>query len=208
MLTVNQIIEEKYKANSYVVADGKECIVIDINPNTIEFIQQNELTPYFLFLTHEHFDHIKGTSSLKKMFPNMQIIASPKASELMATSQGNLSFFINGTGFDEIHADIQAEDKSEFFFKDKCIKIYHTPGHTTGGIVISIDNMLFTGDTILDIKTPTTLPNSSKKQLKESINFIDEMFDNNTIFYQGHGKPFLKSKWDKTISLPSIKKNI
>lgn len=206
MLNIKQIIENKYKANSYVVIEDNDCIIIDTNINTAAFITENNLTPIFLFLTHEHFDHVKGCTELKNLFPNMQIVASKTASDLMATSQGNLSFFIDGSGFNEIHADIHIEDTNEFLFKNKKITTYNTPGHTTGGIIIHIDNVLFTGDTVLNIKTPTNLPNSSKKQLQESINFIDSMFSDDTIFYQGHGAPFHKSEWDKTVSLPYRKK--
>ena len=66
-----------------------------------------------------------------------------------------------------------------------------------------MDNVLFTGDTVLDVKTPVNLPHSSKIKLKESVDFIDENFSDDTIFYQGHGKPFLKKDWNKTITLNS-----
>lgn len=206
MFNIEQIIENRHKANSYVIYNNKDCIVVDINLNTLKYIEEKKLNPVFLFLTHEHFDHVQGTSRLKNMFPNMTIVASKTASDLMAKSQGNLSFFLDGKGFQEINADIFTDDKNEFLFEKTVIKTYPAPGHTTGGIFIHIGNILFTGDTILDIKTPTTLPNSSKKQLKESIDFVDSNFSDDTIFYQGHGKPFLKSKWDKNISLPLVKK--
>lgn len=201
MIHIEQIIEDRYKANSYVIIDESDCIIIDININTIPFIKNNNLIPRFLFLTHEHFDHVKGTSEIKNLFPEITIVASKEASDLMATSQGNLSFFLDGKGFDETHADIFIEDKNEFVFKDIIIKTYPAPGHTSGGIIIHINNMLFTGDTVLNVKTPTTFPNSSKKQLQESIDFIDSNFDDETIFYIGHDKPFKKAVWDKNISL-------
>ena len=47
---------------------------------------------------------------------------------------------------------------------------------------------------------------TAKKQLKESIDFVDNNFSSDTVFYQGHGRPFLKLNWDKTISLPLRKK--
>lgn len=201
MIHIEQIIEDRYKANSYVIINESDCIIIDININTINFIKSNNLTPQFLFLTHEHFDHVQGTAEIKNLFPEMTIVASKITSDLMATSQGNLSFFLDGKGFDEINADIFTDDKNEFIFKDVIIKTYPTPGHTTGGIIIQINKMLFTGDTVLNTKTPTTFPNSSKKQLQESIEFIDSYFDDDIIFYIGHDKPFKKAAWDKNISL-------
>ena len=74
MLHIKQIIEDRYKSNSYVLFNTVNCIIIDINLNTIEFIKEKKLNPVYLFLTHEHFDHIKGTSQLKNMFPNLIIV--------------------------------------------------------------------------------------------------------------------------------------
>ena len=131
----------------------------------------------------------------------MIIVASKITSSLMKDAKTNMSFYLDGIGIEEIEADVYIEDKSSFIFKENNIQTYYTPGHTAGGIIIHIGNVLFTGDTLLNIKTPTNLPNSSKKQLRESIEFIDSNFNNDTIFYQGHGDPFPKSKWDKNISI-------
>ena len=111
--------------------------------------------------------------------------------------------YFDGIGFTEDGVDIFIEDENEFTFQDILIKTYNTPGHSEGSIIINMDNVLFTGDTVLDVKTPVNFPHSSKIKLKESIDFIDENFSDDTIFYQGHGKPFLKKDWDKTITLNS-----
>lgn len=200
-MDIIRIIEDKYKANSFIAAENNECIIIDMNTNVLPYITDNKLNPKYLFLTHEHFDHIKGTAELKNRYNDMQIISSKITSDLIINSKGNMSFFLNGAGFEECAADIFIEDINTFQFNNHLITTYYTPGHTTGGIIIHIDNTLFTGDTVLNIKTPTTLPNSSKKQLRESIEFIDKNFDDNTLFYQGHGAPFLKKDWNKDISI-------
>lgn len=200
-MIIKQIIEDRFKANSFVIIIGNDCVIIDMNTNVLPFILENHLTPKYLFFTHEHFDHIKGAGALKKQFPNIKVISSKITSDLVADSKGNMSFFIDGEGIEEIPADIYIENVSQFKFCDKTIDVYCTPGHTSGGIIIHIDNALFTGDTLLDIKTPTTLPNSSKIKLRESLDFIDNNFDDNIIFYQGHGKPFSKKDWDKEKSI-------
>lgn len=205
MVKIDNVINTRYNTNSYIYKEHNKCIIIDCNINTYNYIINNNLIPEYLFLTHEHFDHIIGAGRLKKAFPQMMIIASTITSGLVQDSKGNMSFYLDGIGIEEVAADIFIENVSEFDFHGHKINTYYTPGHTTGGIIIHIDNMLFTGDTLLNIKTPTTLPNSSKQQLKESIEFIDKNFDDNTIFYQGHGEPFLKKDWDKNKSL-GIKK--
>lgn len=204
-LHIKQIVGDRFKANSYIFMEDSQCIVIDCNTNTLPYLQKNNLEPVYLFVTHEHFDHVDGVKKLKECFPNMVIVASKITSSLMKDAKTNMSFYLDGIGIEEIEADVYIEDKSSFLFKENNIQTYYTPGHTAGGIIIHINNYLFTGDTLLDIKTPTNLPNSSRQQLKESLDFIDNYFDNNTIFYQGHGEPFLKKDWDKDISV-GIKK--
>lgn len=190
MAKIDKVIHNKFKANSYIFMEDNQCIIIDCNTNTLPYLQEHNLEPAYLLVTHEHFDHVEGVKKLKECFPNMVIVASKITSSLMKDAKTNMSFYLDGIGIEEIEADVYIEDKSSFIFKENNIQTYYTPGHTTGGIIIHIGNVLFTGDTLLNVKTPTNLPNSSKKQLRESIEFIDSNFDNDTIFYQGHGDPF------------------
>lgn len=201
MAKIDKVIHNKFKANSYIFMEDNQCIIIDCNTNTLPYLQEHNLEPAYLLVTHEHFDHVEGVKKLKECFPNMIIVASKITSSLMKDAKTNMSFYLDGIGIEEIEADVYIEDKSSFIFKENNIQTYYTPGHTAGGIIIHIGNVLFTGDTLLNIKTPTNLPNSSKKQLRESIEFIDSNFNNDTIFYQGHGDPFPKSKWDKNMSI-------
>ena len=201
MAKIDKVIHNKFKANSYIFMEDNQCIIIDCNTNTLPYLQEHNLEPAYLLVTHEHFDHVEGVKKLKECFPNMIIVASKITSSLMKDAKTNMSFYLDGIGIEEIEADVYIEDKSSFIFKENNIQTYYTPGHTAGGIIIHIGNVLFTGDILLNIKTPTNLPNSSKKQLRESIEFIDSNFNNDTIFYQGHGDPFPKSKWDKNISI-------
>lgn len=201
MAKIDKVIHNKFKANSYIFMEDNQCIIIDCNTNTLSYLQEHNLEPAYLLVTHEHFDHVEGVKKLKECFPNMVVVASKITSSLVKDAKTNMSFYLDGIGIEEIEADVYIEDKSSFIFKENNIQTYYTPGHTAGGIIIHIGNVLFTGDTLLNIKTPTNLPNSSKKQLRESIEFIDSNFNNDTIFYQGHGDPFPKSKWDKNISI-------
>ncbi len=202
-MKIYTLVSTRHNSNSFIINIENKCIIIDINLEAIDYIKENNLEPEYLFLTHEHLDHIKGTSEIKILYPSIKIISSKVAAENIKNIRENLSLYFDGIGFTENGVDIFIEDENEFIFQDILIKTYNTPGHSEGSIVINIDNLLFTGDTVLDVKTPVNLPNSSKAQLKESVDFIDENFSDDTIFYQGHGKPFLKKDWNKTITLNS-----
>lgn len=201
MMDVMTFVTPHYKSNSYLIIIDTKCAIVDINLELINYIKEHNLQPVYLFLTHEHLDHIKGTSQIKKLYPDIKIISSKITAENIKDSRKNLSLYFDGVGFEEYGVDMFIEDKNEFMFYDKLIKTYNTPGHSEGSIIVHIDNILFTGDTILDVKTPVNFPNSSKTKLKESIYFIDNNFSDDTIFYQGHGNPFYKKEWDKKKSL-------
>ena len=203
-MDIKIFVTPHYNSNSYIIIIDTKCVIVDINLETINYVKEYKLEPIYLFLTHEHLDHIKGTSEIKKLYPSIKIISSKVAAKNIQDSRENLSLYFDGVGFEEDGVDIFIEDKNEFIFQDILIKTYNTPGHSEGSIVINIDNLLFTGDTVLDVKTPVNLPNSSKAQLKESIDFIDENFSDDTIFYQGHGKPFLKTDWDRMKTLKEM----
>lgn len=200
-MDIKTVVTPHYNSNSYIIIIDTKCVIVDINLETINYVKEYKLEPIYLFLTHEHLDHIKGTSQIKKLYSDINIISSKVTAENIKDNRENLSLYFDGVGFEEDGVDIFIEDKNEFTFQDILIKTYNTPGHSEGSIIINIDNVLFTGDTVLDVKTPVNFPHSSKIKLKESIDFIDENFSDDTIFYQGHGKSFPKKEWNKLKSL-------
>lgn len=204
-MELHKVIWQRYDSNSYILEISNLVIIIDSNCQLMPYLSKNNIIPDYLFATHEHFDHIEGIGQIKETFPNMKIIASKSASELFSDDKSNMSFFFDGKTINEPKADIEINENTVFNFMGKNIGCYLTPGHTYGSMVINIDNMLFTGDTILNnIKTPKNTPNSSKKGLIESLDFIDSHFNNDTIIYPGHGDKFYKKDWNKIISLGKI----
>lgn len=206
MEKIDRIVNNRFNVNSYIYQENNKCIIIDCNIHTYDYIIKNKLMPEYMFLTHEHFDHIEGVMQIKKEFPNILIVSSSLTANLIKDKKSNMSYYSDGIGFEEDGVDIYTEDKSAFHFNKHIINTYSTPGHTECGIVIEIGHCLFTGDTVLDVKTPANLCNSSKQQLIASLDFIDNHFDNDTVFYQGHGEPFLKKDWNKDISIGTNKK--
>jgi len=155
MIEIKTIKNSPIDSNCYVISDSDstKCIVVDPGTeNCIDlmgFLLEKNLKVEFIFLTHEHFDHIWGCSYLRKKF-DCKIVCSEICSSNIVTSKRNLSVFFNQIGFAISKADIVLEsvnwrlnwNSTEIFF-------LNTPGHSNGSICFSIGNNLFTGDTMI-----------------------------------------------------------
>ena len=97
--------------------------------------------------------------------------------------------FIGGMGqVDVPHVDNYVSENDEFTIGEHKIKIISTPGHTKGGVCYSVDEKIFSGDTIfLGSVGRTDLPGGNFEQIRSSVKKILEMFDDGTPIYCGHG---------------------
>jgi glyoxylase-like metal-dependent hydrolase (beta-lactamase superfamily II) len=197
-IIVERILNKPVDSNSFVIYTkaNNSCIVID--PGTedcdtlIEFIKRMSLHPEYIFLTHEHFDHIWGVNKIKDTY-NCKIVCSKDCSDRIIDSKKNMSLFYNQIGFVTYPADISIKD-TNFHLEWNEIKIefISTKGHSDASICILIDNNLFTGDTIIkNSKTVVKLPGGSKSKLIESISILNNKFLGKRILIQsGHGESF------------------
>ena len=65
-------------SNCYILYSDSKCIIVDpgssSNIEILEFLKLNNLSPEYIFLTHEHFDHIWGLNDLKSIFLDLEIV--------------------------------------------------------------------------------------------------------------------------------------
>lgn len=146
--------------NSYVLKYNGYAIVID--PNNFEEIRkalENTKLEY-IFLTHEHFDHIMAVDELRECY-GAKLIAHKLISNNIQVSSKNLSKFseiiydfmkkIHTVTIQEISiksADIEYEDNYKLDWHGHTFSFKHTPGHTQGSSCIYVCNYLFTGDSL------------------------------------------------------------
>jgi len=70
------------------------------------------------------------------------------------------------------------------------IEFFHVPGHTAGGVLIKIEDALFTGDTLFyDTVGRTDFFSGDPVQLRNSLKIFGR-FSKDTVCYPGHGQPF------------------
>lgn len=205
MLIVKRIVNTPVTSNCFVVYDkavSSECIIVDPgtkdNEELLAFVSEQELSPVYIILTHEHFDHCWGVNSLVEKYET-PIVCSHLCSEAIQYAKRNCSvFYDNSDAFTIDSKTISVESLGmSLSFLNKGIHFYTTPGHSKASICFLLGHSLFTGDTLIkDERTITKLPTSSVVQLKESLKCLKGMQGKGYVVYPGHGDVFELDGYD------------
>lgn len=177
--------------NTYVVYDekSKEGIIIDVANNAdkiYNYIENSEIKPKYIILTHCHADHTAGLKNIKNYYPNIKIIIHEYDNHGLTDDSINMcSYLAIDSNF--VPADIVVKDGDEVKLGEITAKIIHTPGHTAGSISVLIEDALFSGDTIFrGTYGRTDLPTGNEFDMQKSLKKILEL-NENIIIYPGHG---------------------
>lgn len=177
-------------ANSYIAASNGLAAVIDpvSTEKIIKVLREKGLKTEYIILTHGHFDHIVGVSTLKGEFPEARVMINPADSDMLPDPVKNLSqMFGAELSVGEQVSPIKAEDKLSL--GKVIIEVIITPGHTPGSVCLKVGNTLFTGDTLFKGSVgrtdfPGSNPQDLALSLKKLLNYPD-----NTKILPGHGEP-------------------
>jgi glyoxylase-like metal-dependent hydrolase (beta-lactamase superfamily II) len=176
--------------NTYFIIENNNLVIIDPGENFNNIL--DEALKYNIkgiLLTHAHYDHIVGIKYLTK-YP---IYISDKELDTFLSVHDSLYEYFNSLrGYDINELNIiplNIENGFELKLLDTPFKIYNTPGHTKGGISILYKDMLFTGDTLFrGTYGRFDFPTGNFNELKDSINFIINNFNDDIKIMPGHGE--------------------
>lgn len=200
-MLVERFVNELMSSNCYVVydLDSKRCLIIDpaseSSEREIQFIKDNNLFPDYIILTHEHTDHTWGVNSLLEQFPDVKIAAHSECARLInKESRSYFLFYYNDPSYSykvsNIDIQITSEEQS-IEWNNKHITFIYTPGHSSGSMCIAIDEMLFTGDTLMQFKPYIPRKGGSKEDFAESLDKLKRLYINDkTFIWPGHGDGF------------------
>lgn len=199
MLRAERFINELMTSNCYIVWDdeSRRCIVIDPgsekSTREIDFIESKGLILDFILMTHEHTDHTWGVNALIDKFPDAKVVCHKECADRLETASSSyfrLYFDDESYSYCVKRVDIKlTESYNTLEWNQKTIVFEYTPGHSFGSMCVVIDNMIFTGDTIMPFKPHLNKRDGSRELYQKSVDYISSKYKNKgmTVF-PGHGE--------------------
>ena len=205
MLIVHQIINSPIPSNCFVLYDkavGDDCIIIDPGSRRDDeifgYLDEKDLIPKYIILTHEHFDHCWGVNELVERY-SIPIVCSSVCADFIRYEKKNCSVFYDNIERFVINTptiSIESLNNILSFAKTE-LRFFVSPGHSDASICFTIQKHLFTGDTLIkDVSTVTKLPTGSVKKLKESFELLSRFQGNGYIVCPGHGDVFRLDEYE------------
>lgn len=195
-------------ASMYVMIQGSEALVVDPSKNqdAVTFLKLNEIDHVLILLTHEHFDHISGVNMLREQF-GCHVICSEEAANAITDPNKNMAKFWEVTLMDKSSqqqlegmalkdenysctADEIFEEMVELQWNGHLLRMLTAPGHSKGSALYFLDNLLFTGDSLVNgVGVICRLPGGNWNVYCEKTRPIIQGLSDNTMIFPGHGSP-------------------
>ncbi len=189
-MNIEQIIVGPLESNCFIVSDESkhEALVVDpgAEPDKIlRFIEGNKLAVNYIVCTHAHFDHVGAVAAIKEK-TEASIVVHKDELDIYAgvKDQGALwGFSIQQPP----QPDKLVEEGTVLRVGGLEFTVFHTPGHSPGGICLYRAGVLISGDLIFAGSVGRTdFLGGSIDALKTSFNRIISLPSDTKIF-PGHG---------------------
>ena len=175
--------------------DNNNCLIIDPGRygikqrKMIELLKENNMVIKYIINTHEHGDHYEGSSNLKKLNNNIQILSSSEAKIFIDNPNKFADYTVGGKAnkflkfkesSEESHAtkvdDIIEEGK--IVLNNRKFEIIKLSGHTEGSIgILTDDKILFVGDLFVGSQMLKKFDLLLLYDVKEYLNSVNKIKD-------------------------------
>jgi len=180
-----------FQENTYFLFKNDKVLIIDPGDDPkllIDEINNNNYSIQAVLATHGHIDHIIAAAEICKKYTCPFIMSRHDQRVIDNLELSCKTFGMQYWGTPVI--DIDIADETEFNIGEFSIKIYHTPGHTPGGVCYLIDNNLFSGDTLFHRSIGRAdLPGGDHGTLIRSVKNVLYALPDDTMVYPGHMGP-------------------
>ena len=172
------VISEQHNAVLIDPADDAEGI--------IAWIKDLGVCLKYIFITHGHADHVLALEPVKDYFKVPVIISKTDAARLVDPVLINERPYVTAP-VNPVYPDLLIQEGDELWMDELQFRFYAMPGHTEGSMAVIVNDVIFTGDTLMKNKYgKTSLPGGNTEQLIASIRRILSDLEGNYRVLPGH----------------------
>ncbi|MCG8572317.1 MAG: MBL fold metallo-hydrolase [Spirochaetes bacterium] len=199
------------KSNCYIVSCQKTKKGIIIDPGgkgkeILKYTKEQNIKILFIFNTHHHADHTGANRFIKKHLHVPIVIHQAEIPYLRKRMRGDN--ITTGNFSLSPKPEIIIEEEQVIEVGELKFQLYHTPGHTPGGLCYYCERKLFTGDTLFVGDSGATIyPGGNRPTLGMSIRRIMSELPGNTEIYPGHDlgpTPTSTLDWEKRNNVNAV----
>lgn len=148
-----------YTNTFLLISDAGSGVVIDPAADAREYdaiLKENNARLTAILCTHGHFDHVGSAEALRREWGAKLYC---EAADVQGTQMYPLTAADSGYG-----------EGAKLKFDEMTFTVWHTPGHTSGSVVLLCGEYLFVGDTVFAGSIGRTdLPGGSDEQMSDSL---------------------------------------
>jgi hydroxyacylglutathione hydrolase len=190
------VVSAPFEENTYIAHLGgrNDCLVVDpgLEPDEImTILQQHDLRPAAILITHGHSDHIAGNGYLKERFPECPIVVSHGDAPKLTDPDLNLSSAF-GVRLYSPPADTLVREGDVYSAAGFDLEVREIPGHSCGHVVFiwhaGQPKIVFGGDVLFAGSVGRTdFPDGSFEQLASNVWSKLFTLPDDTRVLPGHG---------------------
>ena len=157
------------ESNCYILSEKDRCVIIDPGDSRglFRILEQEQLEPELILLTHEHCDHMAGLDALREKYPQARFPATALCDAGIQNARLNMSrvmgIYLHFRGKPGLHyepfvcrkADETIPEDAVLQWRGHTLRFVPLPGHTPGSAGIFLDeSTFFCGDYLIQEEEP------------------------------------------------------
>jgi hydroxyacylglutathione hydrolase len=190
---IERLVVGRLATNCYVLESEGEIAVVDPGGDgdrILAKVEEMEGAVRYVINTHGHVDHVAANRAvLEAAGEEAGLLIHEADAEYLA--QPDISFaMMVGQRIEAMSPTRTLVEGDEVCVGDQKLVVWHTPGHTPGGICLVGSGYAFTGDTLfVDSIGRTDLPGGSEPEMRASLLRLQSSLAPETMLYPGHNEP-------------------
>ncbi|QQE77447.1 MBL fold metallo-hydrolase [Alicyclobacillus sp. SO9] len=192
-MKIERFVISPLQSNCYVVSESEDpdakAVVIDPGDTALSpvltYIEEHRLKLTAVWCTHGHFDHVLGTDELRRRY-GVPIFLHRSDFALWQQAHEHAKMWLNQDTAPLSVPDRFWTDGDVVSLGETSFSVWHTPGHSPGGVCLVGESIVFTGDTLFaGTIGRTDFPESDAEAMKSSLHRLLNLADT-TQLYPGH----------------------